>query len=248
LFRIVAWNANGGLAECDAPSRKRAKAEYLWALKPDLAFVPEYGCGHPDQTALGRSVCFVSRHPQAKSGRPNGLAISSRRGRLTRYASSSEHAYLACYWELETVEIRVLAIHSQAHKYCSNVIESLKEMRTWLSAAPCIVAGDLNTNPALKAGDNSRKFGLLWAGLGEMGLASAWHTLRGCSPQGEDPPTLCRRRDDHCRMIDYVLFDRTRFEVKAAEVVTERPPSDHRAVIADLVLVPGTEGSPQPLL
>jgi hypothetical protein len=190
-MRIATWNANGGL---DAPNASRtnvsnhqrlAKSNYLSTLAYDLVVVPEYGTREPDPSCFPRGTKFLRRDSKRKNNSPNGpkgLAIACSIGCITEYGSNAEEAYLACYWHVANQHIRVVAVHAQEPNYCARTIDVLATLGTWLRAGPSIIAGDLNTNGALKVGDNARKFDRLWNEIERANLGSAWHIARSRDP------------------------------------------------------------------
>jgi endonuclease/exonuclease/phosphatase family metal-dependent hydrolase len=235
MMRVATWNADGGLGTSDSAKRKAEKTQYLRSLEANLICLPEYGRGDPDPSCFGQSVSFLCR-----TGMQKGLAITCDMGLLTEYRNDLEKAYLACYWQLDALELRVVAVHSLAHRYCGNMIDALADLRDWLRGGPSIVAGDFNANGVLKAGDNARKFRELWEKIKETGLTSAWHAARGRTcPGRDDPATLCTinpREGYQCTMIDYICIS-DHFSLEGCEVVPPTP-SNHKAVIATLVPPP----------
>ena len=232
-MRVVTWNAQGGLGSRRPDQRK---VDHLRSFDADLALIQEFGVSDPNRDCFPGETKHIFRTTSRGDVR-SGLLISCSKGKLTEDKHDKNAAYLACMWEFDGQPIRVVVIHAQGRTYCKHTIQSLDRLRRWLSSGPAIVAGDLNAADGLTAGDNANKdsFQQLWQAIGHAGLGSAWHLSRDRSSRRDDPPTLCKRPPEQCKMIDYVLVSRNLWRVESCDV-HPLAVSDHRAVSATLRL------------
>jgi exonuclease III len=183
-MRIVSWNCNGGLRKKQLP---------LHNLEVDLQVIQE--ASFPDVAALEAPFTHWV-------GRPNGrgLAIIGNQDAAFRI-HESYRPDLPWFVPLEVGPIRLLAVWACVAnprlRYVRLIHAALDHYEAFLSPAPAIVIGDLNSNAIFDRKHGTATHTRLVDRLANLGLASVYHTQTGEAHGAESSPTffLYRHRD-----------------------------------------------------
>lgn len=158
--------------------------------------------------ASGNAI--LSRHPVVGS---DNIALPGRQGEIAR-------GLLRATLDVDGERVAVFVTHLESSSPGTRVTQSRAVVRHVLkSRHPVVLGGDLNSGPGRPP---VRR-------IVRAGLVDAWEAA-GRGDGGTVPAAAPRRR------IDYVFADES-FRVRSAEVLVSLV-SDHRAVRADLVLLP----------
>jgi exodeoxyribonuclease III len=207
-MRLATWNCSMAL---------HRKFEAMLRLRPDIAVICE--CAEPKRLqALAGSASIRADTVWVGDNRNKGLAVFAFNGYGVSLAVPC-HAtlrHLAPVRVTGPTEYNLLAVWAQNASGGVNrkhqlgpLRRALTKYRGFLAERPSIVAGDFNNNVYWHRPGWRINHGNAVADLEQLGLASAYHALRG-EPQGrESVPTLYwrdRRKGGPTYHIDYVFL------------------------------------------
>jgi exodeoxyribonuclease-3 len=239
MMRIVAWNCNMALER---------KVEALLDLRPDIAVVSE--CARPELLRSRSSRDWLPADPIWIGRNPHkGLAVFAFNGYSARLADAYDPhlRYLAPVHVEGPTACTLLAAWVNSgglRKYRLGPLRrALSRYRALLAATPAIIAGDLNHNviwdkPGWR-GNHATSVRL----MGEMGLVSAYHAVRGEAHGQETTPTIYwrdRTQDGPTYHIDYVFLPQpwvsriASLDVGAFDPWCAAGLSDHVPVVVDV--------------
>ena len=206
-MRLVAWNCNMAL---------HRKFDALMSLRPDIAVISE--CAEPERLRrLLRSwpcegdPIWVGRNPT------KGLAVLTFNGYRARLADGFAPylRYIAPVHVDGPLSFNLLAVWAQnanegsVRKHQLGALRrALARYRDFLTAAPVVVAGDLNHNVIWDKPGWRINHATTVGTLSRLGLTSAYHALTGEAQGRETTPTIYwrdRTRDGPTYHIDYVF-------------------------------------------
>ena len=243
-MRLVAWNCNMAL------DRKFAA---LRSLRPDVAVISE--CAEPARLEAklglarrGVDLVWVGCNPH------KGLAVMGFRGHRLSLLPEHDPAleFIAPVRVDGPASLNLLAVWAQnasggnTRKDQPGPLNlALARYRDYLSDGPAAVAGDFNNNVFWdKPGWAMNHAGTV-ARLESIGLASAYHAVRGEAQGAERIPTHYwrdRRKDGPTYHIDYIFLPRD-WMVRLREMRVGRFAkwcgsglSDHVPLVADVAL------------
>jgi exonuclease III len=224
-MRIVSWNCNGGL---------RKKHLSLDELGADLLVIQE---------ASARDVGELDAPFTYWVGRPGGkgIAIVANTGASFR-VHESYCPDLPWFIPVQVGPIRLLAVWAcvatSRLRYVRLVHAALDHYAAFLTPAPAIVIGDLNSNAIFDRKHGTATHTRLVDRLGNLGLASVYHIQTGESHGDETTPTffLYRHRDKPYHF-DYAFVSEE--ILPASRLLIGSPEqwlslSDHLPLIVDL--------------
>lgn len=244
-MRIVAWNCNMALER---------KVDALLALAPDIAVVSE--CAEPARLRGRSRSSWLEGEPVWVGRNPHkGLAVLAFNGYTARLADayhSSLH-YVAPVHIEGPDKCNLLAVWAQngsaggvRKNRTGPLRRGLVRYKGFLSEAPAVIAGDLNSNTVWdKPGwrnNHSTKVKILEE---SFDLVSAYHAVRGEAHGKESEPTLYwrdRTKDGPTYHIDYVFLPRPwiskirHLSVGSFETWCGTGLSDHVPVVVDVAL------------
>jgi endonuclease/exonuclease/phosphatase family metal-dependent hydrolase len=232
-LRIVVWNCRMGFSQ---------KREALYALKPDLAVIPECSkdaadvcrddgyetCWWGDNRHKGLAV-LVAKPWSLKVGNP-----PTQRWIAPVLVSGPTRFLLIAVWACRVGEVKEF-------NYIGQVFEGIKNHRHWFSKElPTVFCGDLNSNATFRS-RKVRNHNAVVRLLEERGLVSAYHTFFSERHGEETRPThyllFQRARPFH---LDYIFLPRkwmtSLSKLTVGTYEDYRPVSDHVPLIADLCL------------
>ncbi len=210
-MRIVVWNCNMAF---------HRKLDALRRLKPDIAIVCE--CADPARLRARVAGDWLEEDPVWVGDNPNkGLAVFAFNGYRARLAAPHYPTlrHIAPLHISGRDECNLLAVWAQnasggvTRKHQAGPMRrALSKYKTFLSARPAVIAGDLNNNAIWdKPGWRINHMSLVRA-LEKRGLVSAYHGLRGEAHGEETAPTLYwrdRTKDGPTYHIDYLFIPKT---------------------------------------
>ena len=207
-MRIATWNCGMAL---------HRKFDAMLRLRPDIAVICE--CAEPKRLQqLAVSPSFCADTVWIGDNRNKGLAVFAFNGYAVRLAAPF-HPTLRHVVPVRVtgpVACNLLGVWAQngsggvSRKHQLGPLRrALTKYRGFLLERSSIVAGDFNNNVYWHRPGWRINHGNAVAGLEKLGLASAYHVLRG-EPQGlESVPTLYwrdRKKDGPTYHIDYVFL------------------------------------------
>jgi exodeoxyribonuclease III len=230
-MRIVVWNCRMGFGK---------KRELLYALKPDIAVIPECsqdavnlcngdgysGCWWGDKKHKGLAV-IAAKQWTVEVGRPptqKWIAPVKVRG--------ATDFLLLAVWACPVGQVKEL-------NYIGQVFEAIKRHNGWFSdGLPTVICGDFNSNAIFDRGRKRRTHSEVVAILKERNLSSAYHAFFSEEHGKETKPTYYfwhwKSRPFH---IDYVFLPSKWIPSVKVTVGTYRKwrsLSDHVPLIVDL--------------
>jgi len=193
------------------------KFDAVLRLKPDIAVICE--CAAPKRLhELVGSFCLGTDTVWIGDNGNKGLAVFAFNGYAVRLAEPFHPTlrHVAPVRVTGPVDCNLLAVWAQngsggvsRKRQLGPLRRALTKYKTFLTERPTIVAGDFNNNVFWHRPGWRINHANAVAALGQFGLASAYHALRG-EPQGQETvPTLYwrdRKKDGPTYHIDYVFL------------------------------------------
>jgi exodeoxyribonuclease-3 len=252
-MRLVAWNCGMAL---------HRKMDALLQLEPDVAVVCE--CAEPGRLRAHGTLdgypgelLWVGNNPH------KGLAVLAFNGYSAQMAEEYMPSlrYIAPVHVSGPAEFNLLAVWAQIGNGTGStrthqlgpLRRALSRYREFMTAAPAIVAGDLNNNVFWdRPGRRSNHLGTVDR-LERLGLVSAYHAMYDEQQGEESIPTIYwrdRKKDGPTYHIDYVFIPRgwiehvRDFAVGTFEDWCGSGLSDHVPLVVDLAVeAAGPEGA-----
>jgi exonuclease III len=232
-MRFVVWNCRMGFGK---------KREVLYALKPDIAVIPE--CSE-DSVKLctddGYSACWWG------DKKHKGLAVLAAKPWTLEVGRRPTQKWIApvqvngpvrflllAVWACRVGEIREL-------NYIGQVFEAIKRHRNWFNTKPpTVICGDFNSNSSFRP-RKVRNHAAVVAMLEEKNILSAYHSFFSEEHGEETRPThYFWHRESRPFHIDYVFLPRKWIpslnQVTVGTYRRWRALSDHVPLIVDLSL------------
>jgi exodeoxyribonuclease III len=248
-LRIVVWNCAMALHE---------KYEHLLALDPDIAVVPE--CAEPDVLRRAAPGFAFDDCEWGGTFPTKGLGVFAfGTSRAPGLRLRLHHTWERRFHLFLPIEVRgpvainllaVWAFNRRGQKVVPNpgtTADAVAYYRPFLSAAPAVIAGDLNSSARWDKGKRHPTFARTNAALEELGLKSAYHARYGHGFDAEPHPTfLLHRKPEKPFHIDYVYVPTA--WLSGLHKVTVHPTeewrrySDHAPLVVDCE-VPGAHAS-----
>jgi exonuclease III len=233
-MRIVAWNCRMGLAK---------KRRFLYALKPDLAIVPE--CSED-----AAQLCYEDGYSTCWWGdkKSKGLAVLAAKPWTLEVGKPPTQKWVAPVMVNGPVPFLLIAVWAcQVGKvkevnYIGQVFEAVKRHQGWFSPRlPVLVSGDFNSNAIFDRGRKTRSHTAVVRMLEQKNILSAYHTFFSEEHGEETRPTYYfwhqRAKSFH---LDYVFLPRKWItsvnNVTVGSYQKWRPASDHAPLIVDVSL------------
>lgn len=244
-MRLVAWNCNMAL---------HRKFDALLRLEPDIAVVCE--CAEPERLRARGVLDGCAGEPVwIGNNQHKGLAVLAFNGYSVRLADQFAPTlrYIAPVHVSGPVECNLLAVWAQIGNGTGSTRKhqlgplrrALSRYREFMTAAPAIVAGDLNHNVFWdRPGRRSNHRGTVDR-LERLGLVSAYHAIHDEHQGGESIPTIYwrdRKKDGPTYHIDYIFIPRgwvehvRDFAVGTFEDWCGSGLSDHVPLVVDLAV------------
>ena len=191
------------------------KYEYLLALQPDIAIVPE--CADLPilkNAAVGfnpASAIWIGDNPRKGLG---VFTFGSYRGELIA-RNRNNYPFIAPVEIGGPISFNLLAVwacHNKANSYKARLgplRRSLNEYNDFLQERPAVVAGDFNDNVQWDKPKKLNNHGLNVSRLAALGLHSAYHHARSENQGEEKEPTIFwrdRKVDGPRYHIDYCFI------------------------------------------
>ncbi len=243
-MRLVAWNCNMAL---------HRKVDAVLALQPDIAVISE--CAEPARLRRLSKADWIEGEPVwIGENETKGLAVFAFNGYRAALAPDfSKHLRFIAPVTIDgPARFNLLAVWAQnasggvtRKRQSGPLRRALTRYREFLSNAPAVVAGDLNSNAIWdKPGWRINHMTLVDA-LGRLGLTSTYHAVTGEAHGQESVPTIYwrdRTQDGPTYHIDYVFVPQTwldavnGFRVGGFEEWCGTRLSDHVPIIVDVDL------------
>jgi exodeoxyribonuclease-3 len=241
-MRVATWNCSMAL---------HRKFDAMLRLKPDIAVICE--CAEPKRLQeLAGSLALRADAVWIGDNRNKGLAVFGFNGYAVHLAEPFHRTlrHVAPVHVTGPVTCNLLAVWAQnasggmTRKHQLGPLRrALTKYHGFLSERPSIVAGDFNNNVYWHRPGWRINHGNAVASLKKLGLASAYHALRGELQGEETVPTLYwrdRKKDGPTYHIDYVFvpapwIDRVReLAVGTFEDWCGSGLSDHVPIVVDI--------------
>lgn len=169
-MRIVVWNCRMGFGK---------KREVLYALKPDVAVIPE--CSE-DAIKLctdeGYSACWWG------DKKHKGLAVIASKQWTLEVGRPPTQRWIAPVKVRGATDFLLLAVWAcpvgkvKELNYIGQVFEAIKRHKHWFSdGLPTVICGDFNSNAMFDHGRQTRHHTAVVAMLKERNLSSAYHAF-----------------------------------------------------------------------
>jgi len=243
-MRLVAWNCNMAL---------HRKLDALRRLEPDIAVISECAC--PERLRALGALDAITDDPIWVGDNPTkGLAVLAFNG----YRVSLAREFFPTLRHLAPVHVtgpttfNLLGVWAQnisggntRKRQAGPLRRGLGKYRSFLTAVPAIVAGDLNNNVIWHKPGYRINHGISVSILESYGLVSAYHARTGEEQGKETAPTLYwrdRKKDGPTYHIDYVFLprgwvERVRdFEIGTFEEWCGAKLSDHVPVVVEVAV------------
>lgn len=237
-MRIVVWNCRMAFA------RKR---ELLFALKPDVAVIPE--CSRDAARACageGYSVCWWGDNKHKGLAVIAGVpwALDSGRSWARHPAqkwiapvkvNGPTNFLLVAVWACPVGTVREL-------NYVGQLFQAVKRHKRWFSeGVPTVICGDFNSNAILDRGRKIMRHTAVVGMLAERNLLSAYHAFFSEEHGKETRPThYLWHRESKPFHLDYIFLPRpwiqSLSEVSVGSYAQWRSWSDHMPVVVDFSL------------
>jgi exonuclease III len=221
------------------------KRELLYALRPDVAVIPE--CSRDSMLACredGFDTCWWGENKY------KGLGVLAAKPRVLDYDYMSKRKprqkWIAPVRVRGPRDFLLLSVWAcpvggvREHNYVGQIYEAIVHHPRWFSKnVDTVICGDFNSNTIFDSGRKKKTHSSVVQLLAERGLASAYHEFFSERHGAETRPTYYFwHRQERSFHLDYIFVPRswmanmTGFEIGAYQ--QWRPASDHMPLVVDL--------------
>jgi exonuclease III len=217
------------------------KRELLYALKPDLAVVPE--CSRDAMRVCqedGFETCWWGKN------RNKGLGVLARKPWKLQPGPEPRQKWIASAWVRAPQDFLLIAVWAcpvgtvREFNYVGQTYEALVRHPGWFGrGGPVVLCGDFNSNTSLDSGRRIRKHSAIVDRLCRKGVVSAYHTFFSENHGAETQPTYYFwHRQERQFHLDYIFLPGSWMErvtdVKVGAFKAWKGASDHMPVWVDL--------------